>query len=83
MRELIPQIPDIQFDGTFYCVPKQFYQLWTILVPVERHTLPVIHCLLTGKEEGLYRCIMKAFAILSPSSILCNVCQTGKSLQGM
>ena len=38
MRELITQIPDIQFDGTFYCVPKQFYQLWTIFVTVERHT---------------------------------------------
>ena len=59
MRELIPQIPDIQFDGTSYCVPKQFYQLWTIFVTVERHTLPAIHCLLTGKEEGLYRCIME------------------------
>ena len=66
MRELIPQIPDIQFDGTFYCVPKQFYQLWTIFVTVERHTLPAIHCLLTGKEEGLYRCIMESIRNLIP-----------------
>ena len=51
--DLIPQMNYIQFDGTFYCVPRQFYQLWTIFVTVGRHSLPAIHCLMTGKEQGL------------------------------
>ena len=66
MMDLVSQAPDIQFDGTFYCVPKQFYQLWTIFVRVERHSLPAIHCLLTGKEQGLYKCIMESIHNLVP-----------------
>ena len=66
MMDLVSQAPDIQFDGTFYCVPKQFYQLWTIFVRVERHSLPAIHCLLTGKEQGLYKCIMESIRNLVP-----------------
>ena len=57
---------DIQFDGTFYCVPRQFYQLWTIFVTVGRHSLPAIHCLMTGKEQGLYKCILESIRNLIP-----------------
>ena len=57
---------DIQFDGTFYCVSRQFYQLWTIFVTVGRHSLPAIHRLMTGKEQGLYKCILESIRNLIP-----------------
>ena len=57
---------DIQFDGTFYCVLRQFYQLWTIFVTVGRHSLPAIHCLMTGKEQGLYKCILESIRNIIP-----------------
>ena len=66
MMDLVSPAPHIQVDGTFYCVPKQFYQLWTIFVRVERHSLPAIHYLLTGKEQGLYKCIMESIRNLVP-----------------
>ena len=64
--DLMPQMNDIQFDGTFYCVPRQFYQLWTIFVSVGRYSLPTIHCLMIGKEQGLYICILKSIRDLIP-----------------
>ena len=50
MNEFLSQVTNIQYDGTFFTVPIQFYQLWTIFISVRRHTLPAIHCLLTGEE---------------------------------
>ena len=38
IHNLIDDIFDIQFDGTFYVVPKLFYQLFTYLFQLE-HTL--------------------------------------------
>ena len=55
MMHRLDEITNIQFDGTFYTVPKQFSQLWTIFVDVGRHTLPAIHCLMTSKSQELYR----------------------------
>ena len=52
-------ITNVQFDGTFYTVPIQFYQLWTVFVAVGRHTLPAIHCLMTSKTQDLYRSILE------------------------
>ena len=58
IRTFLSQITNIQFDGTFYTVPVLFYQLWTIFLTVDRHTLPGIHCLMTGKNEELYKAIL-------------------------
>ena len=58
MMNLLSEITDIQFDGTFYTVPVQFYQLWTIFVVVDRYTLPAIHCLMTSKSQELYATIL-------------------------
>ena len=58
MMNLLDEITDIQFDGTFYTVPVQFYQLWTIFVVVDRYTLPAIHCLMTSKSQELYIVIL-------------------------
>ena len=50
LYDFLADITNIQFDGTFYTVPRQFYQLWTIFLTVGRHAIPAIHCLLTNKE---------------------------------
>ena len=49
------KLPEICFDGTFFTVLVQFYQLWTIFIVIDQHVLPAIHCLLTGKSEELYK----------------------------
>ena len=48
MNNFLTEVTNIQFDGTFFTVPVQFSQLWTIFVAVGRHTLPTIHCLTRG-----------------------------------
>ena len=48
----LADITNIQFDGTFYTVPKQFYQLWTLFLSVGRHAIPAIHCLLLTKMRN-------------------------------
>ena len=55
MSGFLSEVSNIQFDGTFYTVSKQFTQLWTVFVSVGRHSLPAIHCLMTGKSQGQYQ----------------------------
>ena len=50
MVEMISQFSDFEFDGTFYCVTKQFFQLWTVFVTTNRLNLSAIHVLITGKD---------------------------------
>ena len=52
MKNYLSEISKIQYDGTFYTVPAQFSQLWTIFVVIARHALPAIHCLMTSKEKN-------------------------------
>ena len=48
-----------QFEGTFFTVPIQFAQLWTIFVAIGRHSLPAIHCLMTAKNQELYTAVLE------------------------
>ena len=77
---MLGDISDIQFDGTFYVVPKLFYQLFTIFISIGTHTLPAIHCLMTHKDEDLYTAvILKILDIipqLQPTKIM-SVCEKG------
>ena len=52
--DILGDIYDIQFDGTFYVESRLFYQLFTIFLSTGRHNIPVIHCLMTHKDEELY-----------------------------
>ena len=52
---LLAEITNVQFDDTFFTVPRQISQLWKIFVSVERNTLPAIHCLMTTKIQELYQ----------------------------
>ena len=66
MVALLSEVTNIQFDGTFYTVPNQFSQLWTVFVSVERHTLPAIHCLITAKSKDFYKAVLENIAIHIP-----------------
>ena len=66
MNDFLTRITDIQFDGTFFVVPIQFYQLWTLFVTIDNHILPAIHCLMTGKEEQLYVAVLEKICSLVP-----------------
>ena len=66
LYDFISDMNDIQFESTFQTVPKQFYQLWTILFSVGKHSLPAIHCLMTSKEEALYIAVLREIKKLIP-----------------
>ena len=51
--QVLAEVEDIKFDGTFYTVPIQFYKLWTLFARIGRH-VPFIHCILKSKQEALY-----------------------------
>ena len=59
MANALFEINNIQFDGKFYNVPSQFYQLWTIFVNIDRYTIPAIHYIMTSKSEELHNAIEK------------------------
>ena len=66
MQTTLNEVTNIQFDGTFFTVPAQFFQLWTIFVSVGRHTLPAVHCLLTAKTQELYQAVLDCICINIP-----------------
>ena len=69
MKSYLSEISKIQSDGTFYTVPTQFSQLWTIFVVIDRHALPGIHCLMTSKDQELYTAILAKIHSLVPEFI--------------
>ena len=66
MGTLLAEVINIQFDGTFFTVPTQFSQLWTIFVAVGRHTLPAIHCLMTAKSQELNKAVLESISAKIP-----------------
>jgi hypothetical protein len=52
------QIKEINFDGTFFCVPEPFYQLWSILGSYEGRLFPLIGVLMTGRTTELYKTVL-------------------------
>ena len=67
MLNNIKDSPHIQFDGTFYVVPKIFLQLFTLFIQVNDHTLPALHILMTRKTEKLYIAAILAITELIPN----------------
>ena len=67
MKTFLTDVTNVQFDGTFYTVPVQFCQLWTIFVAVGRHSLAAIHCLMTSKSQELYSMILENLVINVPN----------------
>ena len=62
----LSEVDHIYFDGAFYTVPSQCYQLWTIFARFGRHVLPVIHCLPTAKHEEIYTAVLARIHELVP-----------------
>ena len=70
---MIGDICDIQFDGTFYIVPKLFYQLFTIFISIGTHTLPAIYCLMSHKDEELYIAVILKLKDFIPQLLPTNI----------
>ena len=66
MNEVLIGVEEIQFDGTFYTVPIQFYQLWTVFASIGGHVIPCIHFFLSGKQEILYTEVLQKIRELVP-----------------
>ena len=62
-------------NGTFYVVPRLFHQLFSTVLSTERHSIPVIHCLMTHKDEELYTALVlkikRNFSLNFRRTILC------------
>ena len=67
MLNNVKDSPHIQFDGTFFVVPKIFLQLFTLFIQANDHTLPALHILMTRKTEALYRAAILAIKELIPN----------------
>ena len=83
MKTFMAEVTNIQFDWTFYTVPNQFYQLWTIFVSVGRNTLPAIHCLLTSRKQELYQAVLESLKEISLYLDPSHPCPIGNMQQGM
>ncbi len=66
MLERMPQVNECLYDGTFYVVPKLFYQLFTINGIIGEHSFPLVHVLMTHKSEELYLAVAEKVCELCP-----------------
>jgi hypothetical protein len=56
----------IAFDGTFFVVPKQYYQLFTVFFVHEHHFFPAVTVLMTGKSHEEYLAVYEKICDLVP-----------------
>jgi len=54
-------------DGTFFTVPRLFYQLFTIFVVRESHVFPACFVLMTRKTTVLYKAVFEHITTLVPN----------------
>jgi hypothetical protein len=64
--DYIVNLADCGFDGTFDTVPRTFFQLFTIFGCFERHSIPLIFCLMTTKTEAAYLALFEKLTDLLP-----------------
>ena len=68
------RIKFIQLDANFAVVPQIFFQHLTIMGEVQDHLIPLVHILMTKKEQTLYEAtfyeIARLFPNLSPSHFM-------------
>ena len=62
----LKQAKSINFDATFYVVPKIFYQLFTIFIKHDGHFFPCVHVLMSRKTESLYKAVMEKILEIRP-----------------
>ena len=56
----------INYDATFFVVPKIFYQLFTIFFHHDGHSFPCIHVLMSRKTETLYIAVLRKILEIVP-----------------
>ena len=56
----------INYDATFFVVPKICYQLFTIFFLHDGHSFPYIHVLMSRKTETLYIAVLRKFLEIVP-----------------
>ena len=57
MREVLRLSSEISFDGTFFCCPSQFYQIFTVFAVFEGSTFPCRTALMTCKTQEMYEAV--------------------------
>ena len=55
------------YDGTFFCVPRQFYQCFSLMGIFGSQCLPVVHVLMTAKNEQLYKKVTDKIKEIAPN----------------
>ena len=55
-------------DGTFKIVPELFFQLYTVHVLHNGHTIPCLYALLPRKEEATYDELFQELKVLAPNA---------------
>lgn len=66
LRRLV-EVQDGFYDGTFFTVPLMFYQAFTIMGMFRNHCIPLIHILMTGKCQPLYKKVTEKIRQLAPN----------------
>lgn len=64
----LQNMKEIFVDATFRVVPRNFRggQLFTILADYQGTVIPILHVLMTGKKEGLYKAVFMKISMLVP-----------------
>ena len=66
LDEKIQTSGECHLDATFKTVPRQFYQLLTLMVTIYGILVPAIHVLMTSKSERLYKEVFASIRLLLP-----------------
>ncbi len=63
---LLSRLKDLSFDGTFFTVPKIFYQLFTIMCVIQGHSFPCFFILMSSKTQLLYNAAIQTLKDICP-----------------
>ena len=73
MREVLRLSSEISFDGTFFCCPMQFSQIFTIFAVFEGSNFPCCTALMTCKTQEMYEAvfgkILEAVPTMNPEVV--------------
>ncbi len=67
VRSKLHEVSEAFYDGTFFCVPSLYEQLFTISGVLRGQALPLIHVLMTGRKEALYSAVLEKIISLVPA----------------
>ena len=59
MKEVLRTCTEVSFDGTFFCCPIQYSQIFTLFAVVQEKTFPCVTILMTAKNQALYEAVFR------------------------